>query len=74
MLRVLSNLGMGSIMLNALKNIYCQTSVHLKGIGSFISTIGIRQGTSSSVYIFIIFINGLFKHLRDRKYYLWINT
>ena len=66
MLRVLSNLGMGSIMLNALRNIYCQTNVLLKGIGSFISTIGIRQGASSSVYIFIIFINGLFMHLRDR--------
>ena len=66
MLRVLSNLGMGSIMLNALRNIYSQTNVHLKGIGSFISTIGIRQGASSSVYIFIIFINGLFKHLSDR--------
>ena len=66
MLRVLSNLGMGLIMLNTLKNIYGQTNVYLKGIGSFISTTGIQQGASLSVYIFIIFINGLFKHLRDK--------
>ena len=53
MLRVLSNLGMGSIMLNALRNIYSQTNVYLRGIGSFRSTTGIRQGASSSVYLFI---------------------
>ena len=66
MLRVLSNLGMGSIMLNALRNIYSQTNVYLRGIGSFRSTTGIRQGASSSVYLFIVFINGLFSHLMDQ--------
>ena len=33
MLKVLSNLGMGSVMLNALKNIYSQTNVFKKGLG-----------------------------------------
>ena len=62
-LNVLSKLGMGSTMLNALKNLYSVTNVHLNGVGMFTSTTGIRQGASSSVYIFIVFINGLFAHL-----------
>ena len=66
MLRVLSNLGMGSVMFNPLRNIYSQTNVYLRGIGSFGSTTGIRQGASSSVYLFIVFINGLFSHVRDK--------
>ena len=66
MLRVLANLGMGSVMLNAIKNMYSVTKVFLNGIGEFASTSGIRQGASSSVYIFVIFINGLFRYLRSK--------
>ena len=66
MLQVLSNNGLGYNMLNAIKNLYSNTNVILHKIGNFRSTLGIRQGAVSSVYIFIIFINGLFKYLRDR--------
>ena len=64
--RVLANLGIGTTMLNALKNLYSVTRVFFGGIGEFCSTCGIRQGASSSVYLFIIFVNGLFKFLRNK--------
>ena len=63
--RLLQNLGIGSAMLNALKNLYSSTMVFSSGIGEFQSTCVIRQGALSSVYLFIIFINGLFKYLRS---------
>ena len=66
MLNVLNKNGLGSKMLNALKNLYSNTKVILNKIGSFRTTAGIRQGAASSVYIFIIFINGLFQYLRNR--------
>ena len=66
MVRVLCNKGLGYNMVNAIKNLYSNTNVMLHKIGNFRSTVGIRQGAASSVYIFIIFINGLFKYLRDR--------
>ena len=53
--RVLQNLGIGSAMLNALKNLYSSTMVFFSGIGEFQSTCDIRQGASSYVYLFIIF-------------------
>ena len=65
MLRVLASLGIGSVMLSAIKNLYSVTKVFLNGVGEFVSTSGIRQGASSSVYIFVIFINGLFSYLRN---------
>ena len=52
-------------MLNAIKGMYSNTNVILSKIGIIRSTAGIR-GTSSSAYIFIIFINGLFEYLRQR--------
>ena len=66
MLQVLCNTGLGYSMVNAIKNLYSNIDVMLHKIGNFRSTVGIRQGAASSVYIFIIFINGLFKYLRDR--------
>ena len=62
MLQVLCNTGLGYNMVNAIKNLYSNTNVMLHKIGNFRSTVGIRQGAASSVYIFIIFINGLFKY------------
>ena len=53
-------------MLEALKNLYRTTKVFFDGVDEFESTSGTRQGASSSAYLFIIFINGLFKHLRDK--------
>ena len=52
-------------MLNALKNLYANTIIIMDKIGEFRSTSGIRQGAASSGYIFISFVNGLFKHLRS---------
>ena len=66
MLQVLCNTGLGYNMVNAIINLYSNTNVKLHKIGNFRSTVGIRQAAASSVYIFIIFINGLFKYLRDR--------
>ena len=65
MLNVLMQQGMGSNMLYALKNLYSNTNVILEKIGTFNSTSGIRQGAASSAYLFIIFVNGLFKYLRS---------
>ena len=65
MLKVLINLGLGTQMVYALKNLYSNTNVFVDKIGILNSTCGIRQGSSSSVYIFIVFINGLFQHLRS---------
>ena len=56
---------MGSNMLCALKNLYSNTNVILEKIGTFNSTRGIRQVAASSAYLFIIFVNGLFKYLRS---------
>ena len=65
LLSTLMKAGMGSNMLRALKNLYSCTKIVLNKIGRLTSTGGIRQGAASSAYIFIIFVNGLFKHLRD---------
>ena len=67
MFKVLSDLGIGARMLEALKNLYSSTKVFYDGVGEFVSTSGIRQGASSSVYLFIIFINGLFIHRFNEK-------
>ena len=52
-------------MANTLKQLYSNTNVFLQDIGTFTTTRCIRQGASSSVYIFIIFINELFQHLQN---------
>ena len=64
MLNVLMQQGMGSNMLYALKNLYTNTNVILDNIGTSKSTSVIRQGAASSAYIFIVFLNGIFQHLR----------
>ena len=66
MLQVLSEKGLEHNILNALKNLYSNTKVTTNNIGTFRTTAGIRQGASSSVYLFIISINGLFQWLRDQ--------
>ena len=53
MLKVLSKLGMGSTMLNALKNLYSVTIVHLNGVGKFISTTGIHDRVHLLQFIFL---------------------
>ena len=66
MLQVLTEKGLGYNMLNALKNLYSNTKVTINKVGTFVTTAGIRQGAASSVYLFIVFINGLFQYLRYR--------
>lgn len=51
-------------MLNAIKNSYKVTNIFLNNVSGFVS-IRVHQGAFSSVYIFIIFINGLSGFLRD---------
>ena len=69
--RLLSTLilrGIGFIMLEALKNIYLHTACILHFYGCFSETFvtmsGIRQGSASSVLLFILFMDGLFPFLR----------
>ena len=65
LLSSLMKAGMGSNMLRALKSLYSCTKIVLNKIGRLTPTSGIRQGTASSADIFIISVNGLFKHLRE---------
>ena len=61
--------GIGCIMLEALKNIYLYTActIHFYGCFSetFVTKSGIRQGSASSVLLFILFMDGLFPYLRQ---------
>ena len=56
-------------MLEALKNIYLYTECTISFYGSFSETFvtqsGIRQGSASSVLLFILFMDGLFPYLRQ---------
>ena len=61
MLNILIKKGIGSKMANTLKQLYSNNNVFLQDLGTFTATRGIRQGASSSVYIFIIFTNELFQ-------------
>ena len=61
--------GIGHVMLEALKNIYLHTTctIHFYGCFSeaFTTMSGIRQGSASSVLLFILFMDGLFPFLRE---------
>ena len=61
--------GIGRVMLEALKNIYLYTActIHFYGCFSetFVTESGIRQGSASSVLLFILFMDGLFPYLRQ---------
>ena len=61
--------GVGHFMLEALKNVYSHTSCIIHFYGSFSDTFttfsGIRQGSASSVLLFIIFMGRLFPFLRQ---------
>ena len=52
MLKVLIRSGMGTRMVYAIKSLYSSTNVFVNKIGTFRSTCGIRQGSSSSVLYF----------------------
>ena len=61
--------GIGFIMLEALKNIYVHTTCIISFYGCysdiFTTMSGIRQGSASSVLLFILFMDGLFPYLRE---------
>ena len=61
--------GVGWVMLEALKNIYLHTACIITFYGcfseTFITRSGIRQGSASSVLLFILFMDGLFPYLRE---------
>ena len=67
----LLSLGLGHIMLEALKRIYSYTLCILCCYGCFteifITTSGIRQGSASSVLLFILIMDGLFTYLRSMR-------
>ena len=62
--------GIGHVMLEALKNIYLHTTctIHFYGCfsESFTTSRGIRQGSASSVLLFILFMDGLFPFLSEK--------
>ena len=68
LLRKLVALGIGSCMLAALKLLYIPTFCVLSFYGQmsdrFETSTGIRQGASSSVFLFIVFINDLIIYLK----------
>ena len=70
LLRKLVSLGIGSCMLAALKLLYIPTYCVLSFYGQksdrFETSTGIRQGASSSVFLFIVFINDLILYLKNK--------
>ena len=63
-------MGVGNIMLNTLKCIYSSTRCILKGFGklseSFETYTRIKQGASSSVILFIAFLDDVIDHLKEK--------
>ena len=68
LLKALVKMGLGTVMFNALKCIYSSTRCILKGFGKvseiFETYTGIKQGASSSVILFIAFIDDVIDILK----------
>ena len=60
MLKSLIRKGIGKIMLNCLVKMYSLTICIIQGCGQIQSTVGIRQGATTSCYLFIMFIDDIF--------------
>ena len=69
LLKQLVKLGAGSVLFHSLKSIYSVTRCVLKGFGKlsevFETHTGIKQGASSSVILFIIFMDDIIDHLKE---------
>ena len=69
LLKKLFRLGIGALMLSALKHLYYHTSCIIKHQGkyscSFQMKRGIRQGAASSVLLFIAFMDDLLTYLNE---------
>ena len=70
LLKALVKMGVGTIMLNALKCMYSSTRCILKGFGKisniFETYTGIKQGASSSVILFIAFLDDIIDTLKEK--------
>ena len=69
LLKQLLKLGVGSVLFYALKSVYSVTRCVLKGFGKisevFETHTGIKQGASSSVILFIIFMDDIIDKLKE---------
>ena len=69
LLKQLLKLGIGSVIFNSPKYIYSVTRCVLKGFGKlsevFETFTGIKQGASSSVILFIVFLDDIIDHLKQ---------
>ena len=69
LLKQLVKLGVGSVIFYSLKSIYSVTRCVLKGFGKlsevFETHTGIKQGASSSVILFIIFMDDIIDNLKE---------
>lgn len=69
LLKQLLKLGIGSVIFNSLKSIYSVTRCVLKGFGKlsevFETYTGIKQGASSSVILFIVFLDDIIDDLKQ---------
>ena len=69
LLKQLLKLGIGSVIFNSLKSIYSVTRCVLIGFGKlsevFETFTGIKQGASSSVILFIVFLGDIIDHLKQ---------
>ena len=70
LLKTLIRMGIGSVMLNALKRMYSCTQCVLKGFGKlsevFEMHTGIKQGASSSVIFFITFLDDIIDGIKEK--------
>ena len=69
-LEALIKMGVGTVMLNVLKCMYSSTRCILKGFGKISSVFethtGIKQGASSSVILFIAFLDDIIYTLKEK--------
>ena len=70
LLKRLIQLGIGNCLLQALKRVYtlttCVIGDAINGYEEFRTTSGIRQGASSSVLLFILFMDNLIAFLQEK--------
>ena len=71
LLKQLIKLGIGSVIFNSLKSIYSVTKCVLRGFGKlsevFETHTGIKQGASSSVILFILFLDDIIDNLKKNS-------
>ena len=62
---VMKNIGCGMVMLMAVMSMYCVTE-SIVGSSVVTATVGVRQGLSTSCFLFIIFVNDLIKSIKQK--------